>query len=145
MPFRTRAMVTGAALTAAVALLSPVGAYAADGERWTAAPAPGGGARPSAQDRPYFYLEGAPGTVLKDRLALTNPTGSAMTFRVGGAPTGPGRWFATASKEVRVPPRTRADVPFTVTVPGTRPRATTRPHSSPRGTAGKPRSRCTCG
>ncbi|KOT79811.1 hypothetical protein ADK70_29340 [Streptomyces rimosus subsp. pseudoverticillatus] len=118
MPFRTRAMVTGAALTAAVALLSPAGAYAADGERWTAAPAPGGGARPSAQDRPYFYLEGAPGTVLKDRLALTNPTGSAMTFRVGGAPTGPGRWFATASKEVRVPPRTRADVPFTVTVPG---------------------------
>ncbi|MFH8752219.1 hypothetical protein ACH4GK_10360 [Streptomyces rimosus] len=119
MPFRTRAVVTGAALTAAVALLSPVGAYAApaNGERWTAAPAPGGGARPSAQDRPYFYLEGAPGTVLKDRLALTNPTGSAMTFRVGGVPAGPGRWLATASEEVRVPPRTRADVPFTVTVP----------------------------
>ncbi|KWT62585.1 hypothetical protein ADL21_07180 [Streptomyces albus subsp. albus] len=119
MPFRTRAVVTGAALTAAVALLSPAGAYAAptDGERWTAAPAPGGGARPSAQDRPYFYLEGAPGAVLKDRLALTNPTGSAVTLRVGGVPAGPGRWLATASKEVRVPPRTRADVPFTVTVP----------------------------
>ncbi|KAA6221488.1 hypothetical protein CP973_05440 [Streptomyces albofaciens JCM 4342] len=120
MPFRTRAVVTGAALATAAALLGPAEAYAArnDGERWTAAPAPGGGARPSAQDRPYFYLEGAPGTVLKDRLALTNPTGSAVTIRVGGAPAGPGRWIVTASEEVRVPPRTRADVPFTVTVPG---------------------------
>ena len=36
---------------------------------WSAAPAPGDGAAPRAADRPYFYLEGAPGTVLKDRLS----------------------------------------------------------------------------
>ncbi|WP_030666561.1 hypothetical protein [Streptomyces rimosus] len=123
MPFRTHAVITGAALAITGTLLSQsAGAYAVspDGARWAAAPAPapGGSAPPSARDRPYFYLEGAPGTVLKDRLALTNPTGSAVTFRVGGVPAGPGRWIATASKEVRVPPRTRADVPFTVTVPG---------------------------
>ncbi|MEV5597262.1 hypothetical protein [Streptomyces sp. NPDC052496] len=119
MPSRTRSVVPGAVL-AAVALLSPSGAYAApapDGGRWTAAPASGGGARPSAQDRPYFYLEGAPGAVLEDRLALTNPGGSAVTFRLHGGPSRSGGWIATAGKEVRVPPRTRADVPFTVTVP----------------------------
>lgn len=134
MPSRTRSVVPGAALATAVALLSPAGAYAAPvpgpsapgpsasapgpgGGRWTAAPAPGGGARPSAQDRPYFYLEGAPGAVLEDRLSLTNPGGSAVTLRLRGGPTGSGGWISTAGKEVRVPPRTRAAVPFTVTVP----------------------------
>ncbi|WP_030021659.1 hypothetical protein [Streptomyces monomycini] len=146
MPSRTRSVVPGAALAAAVALLSPAGAYAAPGPApasgpsvpgpsasgpsvpgpsasvpgggpWTAAPAPGGEARPSAQDRPYFYLEGAPGAVLNDRLSLTNPGGSAVTLRLRGGPAGAGGWIATAGKEVRVPPRTRAAVPFTVTVP----------------------------
>ncbi|MEU4204775.1 hypothetical protein AB0B79_15185 [Streptomyces sp. NPDC039022] len=151
MPSRTRSVVPGAALATAVALLSPAGAYAAPapgpsvpgpsasgpsasgpsasgpsvpgpgGGRWTAAPAPGGAARPSAQDRPYFYLEGAPGAVLKDRLALTNPGGSAVTLRLRGGPTGSGGWISTAGKEVRVPPRTRAAVPFTVTVPADAP------------------------
>ncbi|MFH8349445.1 hypothetical protein [Streptomyces sp. NPDC018045] len=128
MPSRTRSVVSGAALATAAALLSPAGAYAGpvpgppapgpEGGRWTAAPAPGGGTRPSARDRPYFYLEGAPGAVLKDRLSLTNPGGGAVTLRLRGGPTRAGGWISTAGREIRVPPRTRADVPFTVTVPG---------------------------
>ncbi|OKH97650.1 hypothetical protein A6A06_31140 [Streptomyces sp. CB02923] len=121
MPSRTRSVVPGAAaLATAAALLCPAGAYAAPAApgRWTAAPAPGGGARPGAQDRPYFYLEGAPGAVLKDRLSLANPGGEAVTIRLRGGPAGSGGWIRAAAEEVRVPPRTRADVPFTVTVPG---------------------------
>ncbi|MFD7666554.1 hypothetical protein [Streptomyces sp. NPDC059788] len=127
MPSRIRSVVPGAVLATAVALLGPAGAaYAAspvpaapgpDGGRWTAAPAPGGGARPSAQDRPYFYLEGPPGAVLDDRLSLTNPGAAPVTLRLHGGPTRSSGWLSTAAREVRVPPRTRADVPFTVTVP----------------------------
>ncbi|AJT66673.1 hypothetical protein T261_5038 [Streptomyces lydicus] len=116
MPFRTRAAVSGAALAAAAVLLCPVPAGARPAAPgWSAAPAPGGGARPGPQDRPYFYLEGAPGTVLRDRLSLSNPSGRAVTLRLRGS--GTGSWLALAAKEVTVPPRTRAGVPFTVTVP----------------------------
>ncbi|UKY50631.1 hypothetical protein [Streptomyces inhibens] len=116
MPFRTRAAVSGAVLATAAALLCPAAAAAAPAETgWSAAPAPGDGAGPSAQDRPYFYLEGAPGTVMNDRLSLSNPTGRAVTVRLHSSDSG--AWIALAAKEVKVPPRTRASVPFTVTVP----------------------------
>ncbi|MEV0604455.1 hypothetical protein AB0I82_34875 [Streptomyces sp. NPDC050315] len=115
MAWRIRAVAAGAAaLTAATLPCAPPSAAAADG--WRAAPA---GAHP----RPYFYLEGDPGSVLTDRLALTNPTGRARTFTVSGSPgSGAGAWIVTAARTVRVPARTRAEVPFTVTVPaGTAP------------------------
>ncbi|MFG2830681.1 hypothetical protein ACGFWI_24955 [Streptomyces sp. NPDC048434] len=120
MPFRTRTAVSGAVLATAAVLLCPAAAVARPAAApappgWSAAPAPGDGAEPSAQDRPYFYLEGAPGTVMGDRLSLSNPTGRAVTVRLRGS--GPGSWLTLASKEVKVPPRTRAGVPFTVTVP----------------------------
>ncbi|MEU9113156.1 hypothetical protein AB0D04_15575 [Streptomyces sp. NPDC048483] len=118
MPFRTRAAVCGGVLATAAALLCPATAVARPAAPgWSAAPAPGGGARPSAQDRPYFYLEGAPGTVMTDRLALSNPSGRAVTVRLRGS--GIGSWLALTTKEVTIPPRTRAGVPFTVTVPRT--------------------------
>ncbi|MDK0519867.1 hypothetical protein [Streptomyces sp. ML-6] len=99
---------------------------------WTARPAGSGSGGKGS--RPYFYLEGAPGSVLQDRLSVTNPGSSPITVRLrgtdgpgattaprpgtGGAPgTGPGAWLRAAATEVTVPARTRADVPFTVTVP----------------------------
>ncbi|MEV6649419.1 hypothetical protein [Streptomyces sp. NPDC051219] len=113
MPSRwTRLAVLAAA--ALLCVLAPGPAFAARGDpAWTAEPAAGAGARPGGDGRPYFYLEGAPGTVLEDKLALTNPSDRARTVRLRGA----GGWIAFAADEVRIPPRTRADVPFTVTVP----------------------------
>ncbi|MFF8315293.1 COG1470 family protein [Streptomyces lydicus] len=116
MPFRPRTALRGAALAAAAGLLCPAPAAAAPaGPGWSAAPAPAAGAAPGPQDRPYFYLEGAPGTVMTDRLSLGNPTGRAVTVRLRA--TGTGSWLALAAREVKVPARTRAGVPFTVTVP----------------------------
>ncbi|MFJ9414418.1 hypothetical protein ACIRPT_09650 [Streptomyces sp. NPDC101227] len=125
MPFRPRAAVSGVVLaTSAVLLCSAAAVARPAAPGWSAAPAPGGGARPSAQDRPYFYLEGAPGTVMTDRLSLSNPSGRAVTVRLRGSGigSGAGSWLALAAKEVTIPPRTRAGVPFAVTVPrGTAP------------------------
>ncbi|MFI9203367.1 hypothetical protein [Streptomyces sp. NPDC053048] len=110
MTSRTRA---AAALSAALALLAPAPAAAgaaADAPPWTAAPAPGG--------RSSFYLEGAPGTVLEDKLSVLNPGDRPRTVELRG--TGP--WISLAARRVDLPPRTRADVPLTVTVPaGTAP------------------------
>ncbi|MFE3886587.1 hypothetical protein ACFXPQ_27395 [Streptomyces lydicus] len=120
MPFRTRTAVSGVVLaTAAVlpcsaaAVARPAATPAPPG--WSAAPAPGDGAAPGTPDRPYFYLEGAPGTAMSDRLSLSNPTGHTVTVRLRGST--PGAWLTLASTEVKVPPHTRASVPFTVTVP----------------------------
>nr|WP_241838109.1 hypothetical protein [Streptomyces sp. CB03234] len=65
------------------------------------------------EGRPYIYLEGPPGTVLEDVLSLTNPGTRPLTLRLRA--TAP--WVAFAVNPVTVPPRTRADVPFSVTVP----------------------------
>ncbi|MEV0280940.1 hypothetical protein AB0I22_31760 [Streptomyces sp. NPDC050610] len=129
MPSRTRSAVV-AAVTAAALLGAPAAATAAAPDAWSAAPAPGG-AGAGSSGRPYFYLEGAPGTVLTDKIAITNPGAAPRTVRLrgtdadgagsagrtGGAGHDAGAWLSLASKTVKVPPRTRADVPFTVTVP----------------------------
>ncbi|WP_210588207.1 hypothetical protein [Streptomyces sp. GESEQ-35] len=78
-------------------------ASAADG--WSLAPSGGG--------RPSFYAEGGPGTVLQDTVSVINRSGEPVTVRLRG--TGVAVAFADGS--VRVPARTRADVPFTVSVP----------------------------
>ncbi|MFE2377655.1 hypothetical protein [Streptomyces sp. NPDC059398] len=133
--------IRSAVLTAAVLLcpagpaLVPASASAAGpsaaGPGWTAAPASGEGTRPSADGRPYFYLEGAPGTVLEDTLALTNTGRKAVTVRLRGAEaynTASGgsalraaddTWITPAARTVKVPARTSARVPFSVTVPAT--------------------------
>ncbi|MFI1647599.1 hypothetical protein ACH4XT_11755 [Streptomyces avidinii] len=123
-------------LAAAAALYAaPAPPAAADEPGWTAEPAAG----TAAAVRPYFYLAGAPGTVLEDRLALVNTTDRERTLTLRGADayntadgalavrpataaapatSGAGSWisFGTATT-VTVPPRTRAVVPFTLTVP----------------------------
>ncbi|MDI3390441.1 hypothetical protein QIS99_30245 [Streptomyces sp. B-S-A8] len=122
---------------AAVVLLALVGSlfalpggvsYGADSGDWSLAPAGG------ADGRPYFYLEGAPGAVLKDTVTVTNPGDAPRTVELRGADAGNGAdgafaveddgkskdggaWIRLAERKVTVPPRTRAEVPFTVTVP----------------------------
>ncbi|MBW5487164.1 COG1470 family protein, partial [Streptomyces bambusae] len=121
-----------------VLLLGSAGTARADGPGWTAEPAAGAAARPSGP-RPYFYLQGGPGSVLEDRIALANPTDRERTLtlrgadayntadgalavrpadRSTGAGAGAGAWVGFGGAgTVTIPPRTRAVVPFTVTVP----------------------------
>ncbi|MFI6688792.1 hypothetical protein [Streptomyces sp. NPDC050485] len=117
-----------ALLLCALSVPAAQAAPAASGD-WTAAPASGGGTRPSTDGRPCFYLEGAPGTVFEDKVSLSNPSGTPLTLRLRGAAAyntangsfavreAPDPWIALAAPEVRIPPHTRADVPFAVTVP----------------------------
>ncbi|MCJ1678913.1 hypothetical protein MTF65_16525 [Streptomyces sp. APSN-46.1] len=96
--------------------------------------------------RPYYYMAGTPGTVLEDRLALANTTDQEHTVTLRGADAyntpdgafavrpatppdtppapatpaaaGAGSWISFGGgATVTIPPRTRAVVPFTVTVP----------------------------
>jgi hypothetical protein len=79
-------------------------------EAWSVAPSGGG--------RPSFYAEGAPGTVQRDTVSVRNPGDEPVTVRLDGT----GVPIAFAEGSVRIPARTRAEVPFTVTVPtGTAP------------------------
>jgi hypothetical protein len=126
------------ALTVAVALLAagvapatPV--FADDSGAWSVAPSAGGGSRPAKDGRPYFYVEGAPGSVLEDTVTVTNPGSKPRTVELSGAdadntrggafslergePTDTGSWITFAERRVKVPPRTRAEVPFSVSVP----------------------------
>ncbi|MFG3026675.1 hypothetical protein ACGFZQ_50830 [Streptomyces sp. NPDC048254] len=89
---------------AVLTLLATVPRAAAAGG-WSLAPTGGG--------RPSFYAEGAPGAVLQDTVSVTNRGGHPVTVRLSGT----GVPVAFAEPSVRVPARTRADVPFTVTVP----------------------------
>ncbi|MFE2855479.1 hypothetical protein ACFXJO_30735 [Streptomyces lavendulae] len=129
-----------AAALLAAAALHGAPAAAADEPGWTAGPAAGRAATP----RPYFYLAGAAGSVLEDRLTLANsgdrertltlrgadayntpdgalavrPAGDGAAAAGAGAGAGAGAWISFgAATTVKVPPHTRAVVPFTVTVP----------------------------
>ncbi|MFJ9077772.1 hypothetical protein ACIRO3_21385 [Streptomyces sp. NPDC102278] len=122
----------GPVLLAVAVLLLGAPAAVADEPGWTAEPAAG---RSAGAVRPYFYLAGTSGSVLEDRLALTNTTDRERTLTLRGADayntadgalavrparasTGAGSWLSFgASATVRIPPRTRAVVPFTVSVP----------------------------
>jgi hypothetical protein len=90
-------------LAALVLVGAAPAASAADA--WSLAPSGGG--------RPSFYAEGAPGTVLQDTVSVINRSGEPVTVRLRGT----GLAVAFADGSVRVPARTRADVPFTVSVP----------------------------
>ncbi|WP_066978037.1 hypothetical protein [Streptomyces sp. NRRL F-4489] len=99
-----------------VAVAGPVRPVAAAVRPVADGRAAGWSAVPDGPDRAAFYLEGAPGTVLTDRLEVRNPTGRPVTVRPSGD-GGTGAWLAFGTAEVTVPARTRARVPFTVTVP----------------------------
>ncbi|MFE9096697.1 hypothetical protein [Streptomyces sp. NPDC007264] len=124
---------------AALSLLATAPATTAAGDGgWSLTPATGG-----ADGRPYVYAEGEPGTVLQDGVSVRNPGGKPLTVRLSGAdadntrdgrftvrtePADTGAWIAFAGTtgghrtavrtlSLTVPARTRAEVPFTVTVP----------------------------
>jgi hypothetical protein len=61
-------------------------------------------------------MEGVPGTVLEDRLSVTNRSTEPLTVRFGRSRSA-GAWLTLAATRLTVPPRTRAEVPFSVTVP----------------------------
>ncbi|MBA2949912.1 COG1470 family protein [Streptomyces himalayensis] len=99
---------------------------------WSVVPSAGGGTRPAKGGRPYFYAEGVPGAVLEDTVSVVNPGAKALTVELRGADadntrggglslrkrsTDTGAWITFAERKLRIPPHTRADVPFTVTVP----------------------------
>ncbi|MYW69104.1 hypothetical protein GTY65_34280 [Streptomyces sp. SID8379] len=122
-----------ALIGAALLAWGGTGAARAAQPHWTVAPSAGGGSRPAAQDgRPYIYAEGTPGTVLEDKVAVTNPTTKPLKIALRGADADnrtdgaldvrkkardTGAWIRFAETTVRIPARTRAEVPFTVTVP----------------------------
>ncbi|MFF5533924.1 hypothetical protein ACFY71_15765 [Streptomyces cinerochromogenes] len=68
---------------------------------------------PSGDARPAFYAEGGPGAVLEDTVAVTNRGRTPVTVRLRGT----GVPATLARTALTVPARTRAEVPFTVTVP----------------------------
>ncbi|MET8688252.1 hypothetical protein ABZV77_28995 [Streptomyces sp. NPDC004732] len=136
MTSSARGALCAAALVAAV-VAGAVPAYADGGgsAKWSVAPFAGGGTRPAKDGRPSFYAEGTPGAVLQDTLAVTNPGPKPRTISLRGADAGntgsgaysvtpakgtpkdTGAWITFAKRQVKVPPRTRAEVPFTLTVP----------------------------
>ncbi|MGW6580444.1 COG1470 family protein [Streptomyces globisporus] len=102
-----------AALAALLCGLAPPAAADDGPADWTARPAGGGADRDA---RPYVYLEGTPGTVLQDRLAVTNSGRAPLTVRLRGDGRA-GAWIRFAEDTVTVPARTRAEVPLALTVP----------------------------
>lgn len=108
-------------LIAATPTVTPAGAPAATPRGWSVAPSGGG--------RPSFYAEGAPGTVLQDTVSVTNRGAEPLTVRLratgagthagagAGTNAGAGLGVVFADAAPTVPARTRAEVPFTVTVP----------------------------
>ncbi|MFD6436124.1 hypothetical protein [Streptomyces venezuelae] len=137
MTFSARGALCAAALALAAAAVGagPVHADGGDPAPWSAAPSSGGGTRPAKDGRPSFYAEGTPGAVLRDTLSVTNPGPKPRTISLRGADAGntgsgalsvtpakgtpkdTGAWLSFAKRQVKVPPRTRAEVPFTLTVP----------------------------
>ncbi|MEU9287317.1 hypothetical protein AB0D57_22005 [Streptomyces sp. NPDC048275] len=140
MPYaRVLVAVTATATAATAVLLSAAAPVAVADGGWSVVPSSNATASTTATDgRPYVYAEGAPGTVLQDTVAVLNQGAKPLTVRLSGADADnvaargesadTGAWIAFAGKRdgrrvpvgelsVRVPARTRADVPFTVSVP----------------------------
>jgi len=112
-------------------------ATAADNGTWSVFPQPSAaGSKSLTPDRQYFYLEAAPGTTVHDKVSVANLSDRPMTFQLYGADayntprdggfalravdqkqTGVGAWTHLAKGTLTIPARTRADVPFTLTVP----------------------------
>ncbi|WBO65867.1 hypothetical protein [Streptomyces camelliae] len=104
MPSAARVLPVALCLLSVVLGTAPHAAAAAD-TGWSVAPVGGG--------RPSFYAEGPPGTVLQDAVSVTNSGRAPLVVRLSG--TSLRTVFARQS--LSIPARTRAEVPFTLTVP----------------------------
>ncbi|WP_405872100.1 MULTISPECIES: hypothetical protein [unclassified Streptomyces] len=102
MPSTARVLFVSVLPFLAFLLLTAAAPAASAAGGWSLAPSGGG--------RTSFYAEGAPGAVLQDTVSVINRSGRAVTVRLSGT----GVPVAFADSRVRVPARTRADVPFTV-------------------------------
>ncbi|WP_042375326.1 COG1470 family protein [Streptacidiphilus neutrinimicus] len=134
-PLRALLAVAGLLL----AVLPAATASAADNGSWAVFPTPPAGtATPGPGDRQYFYLESAPGRTLSDHVSVVNLTTQPKSFRLyaadayntprdggfalrteGQRMTGVGAWAKPNVTSLTVPPRTRADIPFSLTIPTT--------------------------
>jgi Bacterial protein of unknown function (DUF916) len=131
---------TGVLLLALLLLMAavPTASWGADNGRWSVFPAPSAsaGTGPTAQQRQFFALQGDPGTVLRDKVSVSNLTDRPMTFRLYGADayntardggfavrtideksTQTGAWIRLVKTRITVPPRQRVDVPFQIRIP----------------------------
>lgn len=110
-PARLLALLVTAAL---LAVAAP--AHAAGGGGWAVFPTPPAGTQtPGPTDRQYFYLESAPGRTLTDHVSVVNLSTRAETFRLHATDA----WVRLGSAGLTVPPRTRADIPFSLAIPMT--------------------------
>ncbi|MFF4533279.1 hypothetical protein ACFY1P_28895 [Streptomyces sp. NPDC001407] len=102
-----------AAICLALVTATHTAGTGADTKQWTATPAPAGKSTPGPDDRTSFDLEGDPGTVFQDKLSVVNTGDTARSLDVRAD----GSWISLAARTVKIPARTRADVPFAVAVP----------------------------
>ncbi|MFI1888053.1 hypothetical protein [Streptomyces jumonjinensis] len=127
-PARLTATLTAVLCTATATATAYPGGHAV-----AATPPPGPAWTVDGGDRPYLYAQGEPGAVLEDELQVTNPGARPLTVRLRpatatatatdtaaaapGRPRGAAAWITLAAEKITVPPRTRAKVPFSITVP----------------------------
>ena len=122
------------AVAVALALVVPAPAGAADNGEWSVNPTPP--AQPGPAPRLYFFLESPPGTSVQDSVRVTNLADQPRTFRLYGADAyntprdggfglrtqdathvDVGAWTQLGAATVTVPAKSRADIPFVITVP----------------------------
>lgn len=141
MPAPRKTAVVALLVAAAVAVPAPVQAAPAGGAAWSVQPS----SRTGPGNRPFFTYDLAPGAAVTDYVAVTNLGTSPQTFTVyasdafttatGGYDLLPadrpaadaGSWIRLGRRIVTVPPRSRADIPFSLTVP---PNATPGDHAA---------------
>ena len=130
----------GLGLGAATAAASPPATTATSAPARPAAPTAGGlGASPApgspdlAPHHAYFSLHLAPGQSFTGKVLVVNDSTATIPVKVGGVPGltspngsgavyantpgGDGRWITTQASSELVPPRSRSDLSFTLTVP----------------------------
>ncbi|MBB2944631.1 hypothetical protein FB565_004364 [Actinoplanes lutulentus] len=121
-----------AAVVIVVSIPAPASAAPGDsGVRWSVQPSSAKG--PDGRD--FIIRRASPGERITDYVGITNLTAKAQTFQVYGTdayttddgsfallaaaqqPTDIGAWIGLGAKQYTVPPNTRLDVPFSITVP----------------------------
>ncbi len=109
-------------------------AYAGDNGAWSVEPTPPEQATSTPRD--YFVFEGNPGSVIQDKVRITNFTKAPITFKLYGADAyntavdgffalksldepqvDVGAWASLPVTEVTVAAQTQTDAPITITIP----------------------------
>jgi hypothetical protein len=136
----------GPATAASSAVLAPGAAHpsalaqSAPGGSSTGGQTASWGVQPARADGPdsraWFTYSLAPGAVVEDVVAVSNPGDQPITLRIyasdaittatgafdllaaGEEPTDVGSWISLAADEISLDPGQTADIPFTLTVPG---------------------------